>query len=142
MNDFTKRTNAALRTNPNTFAYPESADVAINTHGSDWYWAVCALMATAFLTVATLSFFVPRKDRIFHYITATLLLTASISYFTMASNLGYAAIGVEFHRTSPETMGLTRQVFYVRYIDWVITTPVCPHICPNWLVGRMNRELT
>ncbi|KAJ9668499.1 hypothetical protein H2201_001547 [Coniosporium apollinis] len=41
----------------------------------------------------------------------------------MASNLGSAPIGVEFIR-SGVVAGLTRQIFYVRYIDWVITTPL------------------
>lgn len=38
----------------------------------------------------------------------------------MASNLGYTPIAVEFNG---EREGLTRAIWYVRYIDWVITTP-------------------
>ena len=61
---------------------------------------------------------------IFHYITAAICFVACIAYFTMASNLGYAAILVEFERSDPVVAGLYREIFYVRYIDWVITTPV------------------
>lgn len=61
---------------------------------------------------------------IFHYITAAICFVACIAYFTMASNLGYAAIQVEFQRNDPVVRGLYREIFYVRYIDWVITTPV------------------
>lgn len=71
-----------------------------------------------------MSFRVPRQNRIFHYITAAITLVASIAYFTMASNLGYAAIQVEFQRTNPKVAGIYRQILYVRYIDWVVTTPV------------------
>lgn len=49
---------------------------------------------------------------------------AAIAYFTLASNLGVTPIGVEFVRRNPKVAGLTRQIFYVRYIDWVITTPL------------------
>lgn len=65
---------------------------------------------------------------IFHYITAAICFVACIAYFTMASNLGYAAIMVEFQRSDPVVAGLYREIFYVRYIDWVITTPVSPRI--------------
>lgn len=65
---------------------------------------------------------------IFHYITAMICFVACIAYFTMASNLGYAAIQVEFQRSNPKVAGLYREIFYVRYIDWVVTTPVSSFI--------------
>ena len=87
--------------------------------------SVCAVMAFATFCIIGHSFTKHRSHRVFHYITAAITLTAAISYFTMASNLGYAAIGVEFNRPSrPSVRGATRAVFYVRYIDWFVTTPV------------------
>ena len=124
MSTITKRANDALNANPNVFHYPATSDINITTHGSDWYWAVTAVMATSTLVFIGLSFTVPRRNRIFHYITATITLVASIAYFTMASNLGYASIIVEFQRSSPKVSGLYREIFYVRYIDWFVTTPV------------------
>lgn len=81
------------------------------------------------MTVSTLafigmSFTVPRRNRLFHYITAAITFTAAIAYFTMASNLGYAPIAVEFRRSSGLVSGATREIFYVRYIDWFVTTPL------------------
>lgn len=38
----------------------------ITTYGSDWYWAVTAVMAAATLAFMGLSFSVPRRNRIFH----------------------------------------------------------------------------
>lgn len=49
---------------------------------------------------------------------------AAIAYFSMGSNLGWAAIGVEFERPNPKVGGLNRQIFYARYIDWFLTTPM------------------
>ncbi|RAL68304.1 hypothetical protein DID88_007034 [Monilinia fructigena] len=119
-----KRSNNALNANPDVFHYPNHSDINITTHGSDVYWAITALMAFATICFVALSFRVPRSKRIFHYITAAITMTASVAYFTMASNLGYAAIIQEFQRNDPVVRGVYREIFYVRYIDWVVTTPV------------------
>ena len=124
MDGLSRRANDALSANPDVFNYPTMSDINITTHGSDWYWAVTAVMAASTFVFMGLSFQKPRRDRIFHYITAAITLVASIAYFTMASNLGYAAIPVEFVRTSPKVAGVYREIFYVRYIDWFVTTPV------------------
>lgn len=81
-------------------------------------------MGVSTLVFMGMSFSVPRPKRIFHYITAGITLVACIAYFTMASNLGYAAIPVEFRRGDPKVAGTLREIFYVRYIDWFVTTPV------------------
>lgn len=119
-----KRANDALHANPDVFHYPASSDISITTHGSDVYWAITAAMAFATIVFLALSFRVPRSKRVFHYITAAITMTASIAYFTMASNLGYASIIQEFQRSDPKVSGVYREIFYVRYIDWVVTTPV------------------
>ena len=124
MADIAKRANDALNANPNVFLYPTTSDINLTTHGSDWYWAVTGVMAASTIAFMGLIFRIPRKNRIFHYITAAITLVASIAYFTMASNLGYAAIEVEFQRSNPKVAGLYREIFYVRYIDWFVTTPV------------------
>ncbi len=60
----------------------------------------------------------PRTHRVFHYITASITLVAAVSYFCLASNLGWTAVNVEFRRSSPRVRGFNREIFYVRYIDW------------------------
>jgi bacteriorhodopsin len=72
-----------------------------------------------------LSFKKHRAQRLFHYITAAICLVASIAYFCMGSNLGWTAIQVEFERPNNQYVaGNMRQIFYVRYIDWFVTTPL------------------
>ena len=71
----------------------------------------------AFLGVA---FMKPRSQRIFHYITAGVTLVSAIAYFSMASNLGFAPIMVEFVRGDSRVSGTYREIFYVRYIDWYV----------------------
>jgi bacteriorhodopsin len=43
---------------------------------------------------------------------------------TMGSNLGFTPIQVEYSRSDPVVAGTYRSIFYVRYIDWFITTPL------------------
>lgn len=75
-------------------------------------------MATATFAFAGLSSTKPRNARIFHYITAAITMVATIAYFSMASNIGWTPIAVEFVRSSPRVAGANREIFYVRYIDW------------------------
>lgn len=44
-------------------------------------------------------------------------MVATIAYFSMASNIGWAPITVEFYRGG-KVAGTVREIFYVRYIDW------------------------
>lgn len=94
------------------------ANISITTHGSDWYWAVTAVMTVATITFIGLAATKPRSHRIFHYITAAITMVAAIAYFSMASNLGWTGITVEFPRDSSQVYGTVREIFYVRYIDW------------------------
>ncbi|KAL9053953.1 MAG: hypothetical protein Q9162_004443 [Coniocarpon cinnabarinum] len=118
--------NEALSVNfPGNFiANQGTADIAITTHGSDWYWAVTAVMAVSTFGFIGLSYSKPRTHRVFHYITAAITMVASIAYYSMASNLGWTPITVEFVRSAGTVAGSAREIFYVRYIDWVITTPL------------------
>ncbi|KAK5702192.1 hypothetical protein LTR17_022529 [Elasticomyces elasticus] len=102
MSTLDKRGNGALQANPFT-VNGASADIHITTHGSDWYWAAHTK---------------PRQQRIFHYITASIMLVASVAYFSMGSNLGWTPIGGNPQRSNPVVRGMYREIFYVRYIDW------------------------
>lgn len=109
--------NDALRVNDFEMQ-GQFADIGITTRGSNWLWAVTAVMTVAALAFFGLSFTRPRPQRLFHYLVATACLIAAISYFTMASNLGWTAIAAQFLRGNPKVRGIFRQIFYVRYIMW------------------------
>jgi bacteriorhodopsin len=81
-------------------------------------------MGAATFVFMGLSFTKSRSQRLFHYITAAITLIAAIAYFCMGSNLGWTAIQVEFERSDAKVAGNMRQIFYVRYIDWFLTTPL------------------
>ncbi|THH18897.1 hypothetical protein EW146_g2184 [Bondarzewia mesenterica] len=107
--------NDALKSNPPT------ANLHISTHASDWLWTVFCLMALSFLIVLVRSFMRP-KNFIFHQFALIILITASLAYFSMASDLGHAPITVEFNRS--HVGPITRNIFYVRYIQWFINAPL------------------
>ncbi|KAI4754734.1 family A G protein-coupled receptor-like protein [Aureobasidium sp. EXF-3400] len=122
--DYLSKRNDALNVNPN-LVNGKSSDIAITVRGSDWYWAVCAAMTASTFVFLGLGMTKPRQHRVFHYITASITMVAAIAYFSMASNLGWTPIDVEFSRPNmPEVRGMNREIFYVRYIDWFITTPL------------------
>ncbi|EMD38528.1 G-protein coupled receptor [Gelatoporia subvermispora B] len=98
---------------------PPNAARHITAGGSDWLWAVFAIMAISNLAMVLWTFTRPRGTRLFHQIAVIVLTTATIAYFSMASDLGATPITTEF--SSPIT---TRQIWYVRYIQWFITFPL------------------
>jgi bacteriorhodopsin len=75
-------------------------------------------MTVGWMAVIGISMTKPRHSRIFHYISAGLLMVASVAYFSMGSNLGFVPIAVEYQRPDPRVSGQYRSIFYVRYIDW------------------------
>ncbi|KAK4983077.1 hypothetical protein LTR50_007429 [Elasticomyces elasticus] len=115
--------NRAPIVNSNT-QNDKHVDIAITVRGSDVYWAICAAMTVATFVFIGLAMTKPRQQRIFHYITASITMVAAVAYFSMASNLGWTPIDVEWVRSNPVVSGINREIFYVRYIDWFITTPL------------------
>ncbi|KAF7793033.1 hypothetical protein EIP86_004138 [Pleurotus ostreatoroseus] len=99
---------------------PPNADRHITAGGSDWLWAVFAIMALADLGMIAWSFMRPRGTRFFHNIATVILTTATVAYFAMASDLGATPVQAEFSRGTT----FTRQIWFVRYIQWFITFPL------------------
>jgi len=100
---------------------PPNADIHISTHGSDWLWAAFSVFAFSLLVMFVLDFTRPRGTRLFHQIAIIILTTGSLAYFSMASDLGATPIPVEFRGDGSDP---TRQIWYVRYIQWFITFPL------------------
>ncbi|KAI0741850.1 hypothetical protein C8Q80DRAFT_1196570 [Daedaleopsis nitida] len=101
---------------------PPNADRHITRGGSDWLWAVCAIMLLTDLLVIFWTLKRPRGTRLFHQLAVIILTTATIAYFSMASDLGATPVrtGSGFNNTSAST----RQIWFVRYIQWFITLPL------------------
>lgn len=108
------RSNDALNINP-----PPPAGQYLLEHGSDWLWAVTAVYAVTFIAFFALSYFARSGEKIFHYIFTIALLVGSISYFAMASDLGWSVIATADQLDN----GDSRQIFFAKYINWVVAFP-------------------
>lgn len=100
------------------------ANLQITVHASDWYFTVCAIMGVSTLIFMGMAVTKPQTHRLFHYITASITAVACIAYWSMGSDLGQVPIQAEFVRGGIVSGAGTREIFYVRYIDWFVTTPL------------------
>jgi bacteriorhodopsin len=71
------------------------------------------------ITFFTLSYFARAGEKIFHYIFTIALLVGSISYFAMASDLGWSVVGTADELEN----GGSRQIFFAKYVNWVVAFP-------------------
>lgn len=109
--------NRATHVNP-FVVNDRTVDIHITTRGSDWYWAVMSLMGFTMVVIMGLSYVRPPTQRIFHYILAAAAFVAMVEHYSMASNLGWVPIDVEWHRSSHLDSGTNRQIWWVRYCGW------------------------
>jgi bacteriorhodopsin len=77
---------------------------------------------------ALLSWNVPVSKRIYHVTTTVFTIISALAYFAMAA--GHASSlschsARDHHRHAPDTYhDVCRQVFWARYVDWALTTPL------------------
>ncbi|KAK9418413.1 putative Opsin-1 [Seiridium unicorne] len=98
--------------------------------GKRTLWVVVVLMGLSSLAFYALAARVPVQKRLFHVLTSFITTFAFLSYFAMATGGG-----VTFHQTvikehlkeTGQTVVkeiINRQVFWARYVDWTVTTPL------------------
>jgi len=133
MADIIRRQNEPLMADPSIFHHPDATRVNTSVTGSDWYWVITIIMTLFTSIVLILASRVTRGNRIFHHMTVGITLVPSITYFMMASNLGWADVHVEFIRSKDLAVGTYRQVFYVRHLEGFVTTPVRLQWSPLYL---------
>lgn len=107
------------RDNDALYVHPPQGAHHLTTNGSNWLWAVTALMLLAYLVFFVLSMRPRHGERIFHYVFASALIVGALVYYAQASDLGWRVIGQAHNATSYPT----RQVFYAKYIYWVVAFP-------------------
>ncbi|KAH8106704.1 heat shock protein 30 [Cristinia sonorae] len=100
---------------------PPNADRHITNGAIAWLWVVFSFFFISTLLMLAWHFIKPRGTRFFHNIALIIFATSSLAYFSMASNLGATPVRVEFEHAG---FSQTRQIFYVRYIQWFINFPL------------------
>lgn len=100
----------------------------VGATGSRTLWVVFIIMLISTIVFAALSFRVPVQRRLFHILTAFITAFAALSYFAMATGDGNSFSRTktyEKHEGLPDIKHETwRQVFWARYVDWAVTTPL------------------
>jgi len=96
--------------------------------GKTTLWVIFVLMVISSAAFAGLSWRVPISRRVYHVVTTLITVIGSLSYFAMATGHGvsYDHTRVRHsHDHVPDTFtDVYRQVFWARYIDWALTTPL------------------
>lgn len=105
--------NGAIQSNPRV------AEIDLTVAGSDFLWAIFATMLASGLGLTFWTLSLRPGQRAFHFLGVSILFTASVAYFSLASDLGATPIAVEFVRnqsdlyTGPDP-DPTRSIWYVR----------------------------
>ncbi|KAI1200801.1 hypothetical protein F5X97DRAFT_71132 [Nemania serpens] len=94
--------------------------------GHKTLWVVCILMGISSLVFYAMAMRVPVQKRLFHILTAFITTIAFLSYYAMATGTGISIHTTVIRETKLHVITelVKRQVFWVRYIDWSITTPL------------------
>lgn len=106
---------------------PLGVDIHLTSHGSDWLWAAFSVFAVVAVAHTGLFLFKGRKS-VAHIAALSSSAILAYTYFTLASDLGWAGVETEFKHVTvddPQTEGTyIRQIFYARYIGWFLAWPV------------------
>jgi len=102
---------------------------AVGDAGKKTLWVVFVVMFLSTVTFAFLTYRLPVQKRLFHILTTFITGFATLSYFAMATGSGntFAEFVIrESHKHGiPDTVEYVyRQVFWARYVDWSLTTPL------------------
>jgi len=96
--------------------------------GQRTLWVVFVLMLIATIAFTALAYRVPVQKRLFHVLTTFIVAFATISYYAMATGDGVSLSSRRervVHKHVPDTfLDVNREVYWARYIDWSVTTPL------------------
>lgn len=96
--------------------------------GKKTLWVVFVIMFLSSMAFYYLAWVTPVQKRLFHVLTAFITTFATISYFAMATGDGNSySLTIEHtsNKHYPDVAEhIYRQVFWARYADWLVTTPL------------------
>lgn len=124
------KTTSFLLPIPTSTSHPHSITYQLATDdGHRALWVVFALMLISSGIFAGLSWNIPVSRRLYHVITSMIVITAALSYFAMATGDGISLHCVvdsaAHHKPGTDAMHeVCRQVYWARYVDWSLTTPL------------------
>ncbi|KAI1418658.1 opsin-1 [Hypoxylon sp. FL1857] len=94
--------------------------------GQRTLWVVCVLMGLSSLAFYVMAMRVPVQKRLFHVITALVTTFGFLSYYAMATGDGITSHSYVAGRSKHGAVTdiVIRDVYWARYVDWSLTTPL------------------
>ncbi|KAH9900151.1 hypothetical protein F4778DRAFT_159187 [Xylariomycetidae sp. FL2044] len=94
--------------------------------GHKTLWVVCVLMGLSSLAFYIMAMRVPVQKRLFHMLTALITTIAFLSYYALATGDGVSSHTTVIKETKLHVVleVVKRDVYWARYIDWALTTPL------------------
>ncbi|KAI1349108.1 hypothetical protein F5Y01DRAFT_290478 [Xylaria sp. FL0043] len=94
--------------------------------GHKTLWVVCVLMGISSLAFYAMAMRVPVQKRLLHILTSFITTIAFLSYYAMATGTGVTLHTTVIKETKLHVITeiIKRQVFWARYVDWSLTTPL------------------
>lgn len=94
--------------------------------GHKTLWVVCVVMGVSSLAFYGMAMRVPVQKRLFHMLTACMTTFAFLSYYAMATGSGISIHTTTIKETKLHVVTeiVKRQVYWARYVDWSLTTPL------------------
>lgn len=123
-------TSSGKPTAPTTTVLPDAPKLEqIGDSGKTVLWIVFIIMLVSSAAFALLAWTVPLGKRLYYTVTTLITIIAAISYFAMATggaiDWHHDVLTHEHDHGIPDTtQDLYRQVFWGRYVDWALTTPL------------------
>ncbi|KAI2625882.1 family A G protein-coupled receptor-like protein [Hypoxylon sp. NC1633] len=101
--------------------YQTSSEVGHRT-----LWVVCVLMGLVSLAFYIMAARVPVQKRLFHILTAFITTFSFLSYYAMATGDGITSRPyiTERSKHGAVTEIVERDIYWARYADWSVTTPL------------------
>lgn len=100
---------------PTHLNHPEQ----ITKMGETYLWVVFGVMSVGVLIFAALTHRAAYRYRALYVTNLLICSFAAISYFAMATGIGKTLVHSDPHHRSN-----WREVYYARYLDWALTTPL------------------
>lgn len=111
----TKKPDVGIPHIPIHLNHPEE----VSKMGIDTLWIVFGIMSAGVIVFTALTHRAAYRYRALYVTNLLICSFAAISYFAMASGIGKTLVHSDPHHRSNY-----REVFYARYIDWALTTPL------------------
>ncbi|KAF8574797.1 family A G protein-coupled receptor-like protein [Ramaria rubella] len=96
----------------------------VTQHGQDALWIGFIVFLLSTMVIGVMASRLDLKHRVFHVLLFLITAISCLSYFSMATGSGYKYINTGEHVIQGQLTPVFRQVFWVREVDYALTSPL------------------